>query len=359
MPTSGFLTSIALISVVAAILWGRSAIFRARFVRRLDERGDDPEARLLATGRLSRDLHAIGVYLVVAITCGLAAVTSSPNAFYALGLLLIPVGSSIWLARNARKEARVSWLRLDLEERAQQVIRQEESAPRRWAERLAPPTFPDLAGFEVGTAHQAGAGVISGDLLDVMSLPSGRLAAVVGDVTGHGVEASITALQVKYLLRSYLRRYRDPGQALEELNSQLIDLERPEEFVSLFVAVFDPEARTVRYASAGHPAGWICVERNPKALAATGPLLMIDPNATYLSSERPFLDNDMFLVATDGLVEARAGAQFFGEERVASLLRREADVEPEVLCKMLVDAAVDFVEGPVADDMTILAVRRS
>jgi hypothetical protein len=359
MPNSGFLMSIAVISVVAAILWGRSAVFRARFVRRLDERGEDPEARLLATGRLTRDLHAVGVYLVIALTCALAAITQSAHSVYALTLLLIPVGSSIWLARNARKEARVSWLRLDLEERAQQVIGQEESAPQRWAERLAPPEFPAIDGFEMGSAHQAGDGVISGDLLDVMSLPSGRLAAVVGDVTGHGVEASITALQVKYLLRSYLRRYRDPGQALEELNSQLIDLERPEEFVSLFVAVFDSAAGTVRYASAGHPAGWVCVERNPKALPSTGPLLMIDPDATFLSVERPFLDGDMFLVSTDGLVESRNGDHFFGEERVATLLRREADVEPGVLCKMLVDAAVDFVEGPVADDMTILAVRRA
>ena len=357
MPTAGFLASIAVISLVAAFLWGRSAAFRAKFLRSLNER-DDPEARLLARGRLNRDLHAITVYTVVALTCVVGAVSGSASSFYLLGLLLLPVGSSIWLARNARKEARLSWLRLDLETRAQEVIGQEESAPHRWAERLAPATLPDIDGLEIGTAHQAGAGVMSGDLLDVVPLPGGRLAAVVGDVTGHGVEASITALQVKYLLRSYLRRYRDPGQALEELNAQLIDLERPEEFVSMFVAVFDRDAGTVRYASAGHPPGWLCVDRSPKAMKATGPLLMIDQDAPYLSAERPFLEGDMFLVSTDGLVEARSGDQFFGEERVAALIRREWDVSPAVLCKTLVDEAVDFVEGPMTDDVTILAVRR-
>ena len=357
MPTPGFLSAIAAISLVAAFLWGRSASFRAKFLRKLDDRGNDPEARLLAWGRLSRDVHAVSVYLVVALVCVAAAVTESEAAFYGLALLLLPVGSSIWLARIARKEARVAWIRLDLETRAQQVIGQEESAPRRWAERLAPDTLPTIEPLAIGAAHQAGSGVMSGDLLDVLELPQRRVAAVVGDVTGHGVEASITALQVKYLLRSYLRRYRDPGQALEELNAQLVDLERPEEFISLFVAVFDLDHDTVRYASAGHPAGWLCHARTPEALPATGPLLMIAPDSAYVSTEQDFVSGDTLLVATDGLQEARRGDQFFGEERIAAALRRDAHVEPAVLCKQLVDSAIDFVEGPLPDDVTILVLR--
>ena len=135
------------------------------------------------------------------------------------------------------------------------MLAQEELAPRRWAARLAPEDLPDFPGFEVGRVYQAGIGLDGGRLLDVFRPRRPRLAAVIGDVAGHGIEASITAFQAKYLLRLYLRRYRDPAQALEELNAQLSTIERPEEFVSICVAVFDTEAGTLRYASAGHPAG--------------------------------------------------------------------------------------------------------
>ena len=199
---------------------------------------------------------------------------------------------------------------------------------------------------------------MSGDLLDVFHLPSGRLCCVVGDVSGHDVEASITALQTKFLLRSYLRRYRDPGQALEELNRQLSDYERPEEFVSLFVAIFDDAAGTVRYASAGHPPAWLCEERSVRQLRATGPLLMMDRDSTYLSREDAIVAGDTVLMLTDGLAEARSGEHFFGEERIASTLRRNSEVAPQVLCKSLLDAASEFASGPLQDDVTIMAVRR-
>ena len=78
-----------------------------------------------------------------------------------------------------------------------------------------------MAGFEVGTVYQAGTGLMAGDFYDVFRIGPNRLAAVIGDVTGHGIEASITAFQAKYLLRVFLEQFRDPAQALEQLNAQM------------------------------------------------------------------------------------------------------------------------------------------
>ena len=63
-------------------------------------------------------------------------------------------------------------------------------------------------------------------------------------MTGHGIEPSITRSQAKYLLRAFLLQFRDPGQALEQLNTQMSVLERGEEFISLCVLVFDSDAET-------------------------------------------------------------------------------------------------------------------
>jgi serine phosphatase RsbU (regulator of sigma subunit) len=182
---------------------------------------------------------------------------------------------------------------------------------------------------------------------------------VIGDVTGHGIEPSITAFQAKYLLRTFLRQFRDPAQALEELNTQMAAMERGEEFISLCVVVFDTEAGTLRFASAGHPPAWLWHQREVSPLRATGPLLMLDPKGTYFSREIGMEDGDMALLYTDGLAEARTGDQLFGEDRVASIIRRDPGAAPDVLCKTLLEAARDFSDGPIEDDVAILAVRRA
>ena len=189
-------------------------------------------------------------------------------------------------------------------------------------------------------------------------LGRGRVAAVIGDVTGHGIEPSITALQAKYLLRVFLRQYRDPGQALEELNDRMSALERLEEFISICVVVFDTEAGTLRWASAGHPTAWVWHDREVRPLSHTGPLLMLDPHGAFTSREMALAGGDLVLLYTDGLAEARHGDDQFGEERIGNTLRRDPGVAPDVLCKTLVEAAKDFADQPVTDDIAVLAIRR-
>ena len=137
-----------------------------------------------------------------------------------------------------------------------------------------------IEGFEIGRVYEAGTGMMAGDFYDLYRTHPSRFAAVIGDVSGHGIEASITAFQVKYLLRTFLRQFRDPAQALEELNAQISDITRHDEFVSLVVAVFDLAGGTLRYASAGHPAAWLWNDGEVRPLRATGPLLTLDPRAT-------------------------------------------------------------------------------
>ncbi|MDZ7733526.1 MAG: PP2C family protein-serine/threonine phosphatase [Acidimicrobiia bacterium] len=207
--------------------------------------------------------------------------------------------------------------------------------------------------------YQAGTGMMAGDFYDVFRVAPTRLAAVIGDVAGHGIEPAITAFQAKYLLRVFLRQYRDPAQALEELNSQMSALEREEEFISVCLVVFDTEAGTLRYASAGHPAALLWHEREIRPLRATGPLLMLDPGSSYYSKEIPLDMNDLCLAYTDGLAEARNGGSMFGEERISNTLKRDPGVSADVLCKTLLEAARDFSSGPITDDVAILAIRRT
>ncbi len=354
------LAVVAVAALVAALVWGRSAQRFLRVWQRIDdELGPTADAAVLARSAYRKELHTVVLYAIIAVASSVAAVWSARIADYGFGFVIIPAALSVVYGRDFRREARLAEDRISLERKAEEVLSQEELAPRRWAARLAPEDLPDFEGFDLGRVYQAGTGLMAGDFYDVFRVAPTRIAAVIGDVTGHGIEPSITAFQAKYLLRVFLRQFRDPAQALEELNRQMSSLARPEEFISICVVVFDTEAATLRVASAGHPAGWLWHDKEVQGLRATGPLLMLDPNGSYTSREIPLDAGDLLLLYTDGLAEARAGDQLFGEDRIANTLRKDPGVAPEVLCKLLLEAARDFASEPMTDDVAILAIRRS
>jgi serine phosphatase RsbU (regulator of sigma subunit) len=353
------LAVVAVAALVAALVWGRSAQRFQRVWHRVEqELGPTADATVLARSAYRRELHAVTLYAIIAVASAVAAVWAIPESDIFFAFVLVPVAITLFYGRDFRREARLAEDRVLLERRAEEVLSQEELAPRRWAARLAPEDLPGFEGFELGRVYQAGTGLMAGDFYDVFRVAPTRIAAVIGDVTGHGIEPSITAFQAKYLLRVFLRQFRDPAQALEELNRQMSSLERTEELISICVVVFDIEAGTLRVASAGHPAAWLWHDREVRGLRSTGPLLMLDPNGEYTSREIPLDAGDLLLLYTDGLAEARAGDQLFGEDRVANTLRRDPGVAPDVLCKTLLEAAREFATEPMTDDVAILAIRR-
>jgi sigma-B regulation protein RsbU (phosphoserine phosphatase) len=353
------LALVGVASLVAAGVWARSAHRLGVVWKRTEaEHGGEKDVTVLARSAFRKDIHTAFLYLSLAVAALGVAAWGDRMASLLFALVLVPVGLSILFGRDFAREAHIAEDRSLIERKAEQVLSQDELAPKRWADRLAPETLPDMPGFELGRRYQAGDGLMAGDFYDVFRVSTSRVAAVIGDVTGRGIEASITAFQAKYLLRVFLRQYRDPGQALEQLNTQMAAQGRPEEFISLVVVVFDTEQRTLRYASAGHPAAWLWHDRDVKPLRSTGPLLMIENNGEFGSRELALAPNDLLLLYTDGLAEARNGEQMFGEERIANALRRDPNVAADVLCKNLLEAARDFASEPMTDDVAILAIRR-
>jgi sigma-B regulation protein RsbU (phosphoserine phosphatase) len=358
-----WLLALAIGCAIAAILWGRSARRLERAATRIEAQTagsiSGHDAVDLARSAWQKDLHAAVLYGVLAV--GLLFASWSGAAWLSLPMLAlgVPIVASIRFAPKFLDEARLAEERAQLERRAAEVLAQEELAPRRWAARLAPSELPSIEGFELGRVYEPGTGMMAGDFYDVYVAGRDRVACIIGDVAGHGIEPSITAFQVKYLLRNFLRQYRDPAQALEELNVVLSTSGRPEDLVSVCVVVFDTAADTVRYASAGHPAVYLWHDGDLNALRATGPLLTLDPDAGFHSRETPLEPGDLLLMYTDGLSEARSGGQLFGEDRIANIIKRDPGQEATTLTKILLEAARDFASEPLSDDVAILAVRRT
>jgi sigma-B regulation protein RsbU (phosphoserine phosphatase) len=363
MVESPLLLTAAIGCALASFIWLRSSFRLERSWRRVErlvgEAGKGQDAANLAFFAFRKELHTGLLYLILAGGLAFGSLSKEPAFDIPMLLLLAPVGGTLLYGRRFLRQAQEVEQRTLLERRAEEAIEQEASAPRAWASRLAPEDLPPIEGFEVGHVYEPGSGLMAGDFYDLYQTHPTRLAAVIGDVSGHGIEPSITAFQVKYLLRVFLGEYRDPAQALEKLNAVLSRHGGNEEFASLCVALFDLAAGTMRVASAGHPPAILWHDGEVRFLRATGPLLTLDPDASYTSRETELKPGDMLVMYTDGLVEARTGDQLFGDERVAQMVKRDPGQQAEVLCKSLLEAARDFAAAPLGDDVAILGIRRT
>ena len=73
---------------------------------------------------------------------------------------------------------------------------------------LLPRSHPELQGLEIGEVYQPSARVdVGGDVYDFLELGDGRLAVVLGDVTGHGIEAAADMAMAKFVFRSLAREH--------------------------------------------------------------------------------------------------------------------------------------------------------
>ena len=185
---------LAISCALAMVFYIRAARHRQRVLRLIEsDVRVHPEAVALAYTSVRKEVHGAVVYGLLAAVALLVGRVDVANITVVLGLLGVPAVASIWWARTAVEEARMARNRYALERRAEQALQQEQLAPKAWAARLAPEEVPDFSGFEIGRVYQAGSGLMAGDFFDVNRVGRHRVAAVIGDVSGHGIESSITA----------------------------------------------------------------------------------------------------------------------------------------------------------------------
>lgn len=119
---------------------------------------------------------------------------------------------------------------------------------------LLPRATPHTPGLAVH-AHYApavDAHGVGGDWYDVVALPGGRTALVVGDVTGHGLPAAATMGRLRAVARTLMMLDIAPHQVLARLDLATRDLE-DDQVATCLCAVYDPADSSYTIASAGHP----------------------------------------------------------------------------------------------------------
>jgi serine phosphatase RsbU (regulator of sigma subunit) len=225
---------------------------------------------------------------------------------------------------------------------------------------LLPRVAPDLEGLELGAVYESSARVdVGGDVYDYLRLDDGRLAVVLGDVTGHGIEATADMAMAKFVFRSLAREHPEPADFLASANDVVVGEIAAAKFITMAYLVVDGQAGEVACACAGHPPPRLVgADGVVRPLPASGLALGIEPGQRYEEARAPLADGDSVVLFTDGVVEARRDGELYGTERLDEAVARGAASSAEELALDVVRDCRSFAGGELGDDCAVVVIKR-
>lgn len=244
---------------------------------------------------------------------------------------------------------------------------------REFQEALMPRNFPQISGNSAGDVLTLNfhhvykpANSVGGDFFDVLKLSDHCAGIFIADVMGHGARSALVTAILRTLLQDFAQQADDPARFLALINQHFYDIVQQSKqvvFVSAFYLIVDTQKCIATYASAGHPSP-VLAERSRKKVTTLvehlqdNPALGLFRESTYTSFTSFIKKDDVFVLFTDGVVEAASpGGEQFGRERLCEVIARNTDRDASGLNSAIMDAVNEFVESSaLADDICIVAV---
>ena len=225
---------------------------------------------------------------------------------------------------------------------------------------LLPSERPTVPGIEIGRVYESAAQVdVGGDVYDFLELPDGRLAVVLGDVTGHGIAATADMAMAKFVFRSLAREHSEPSEFLAYANEVVVGEIAVGKFITMAYLIVDSRGRLV-CASAGHPQPRLVgPDGKVEPLACGGLALGIDASQRYEEVRAQLPEGGAVVVYTDGVVESRSGSELYGVERLDEVLAAQAGRPAQETADAVLAACRDFAGGALPDDCAVVVIRRT
>lgn len=229
---------------------------------------------------------------------------------------------------------------------------------------LVPDESEGSSGPVSWSGHYEAAGQAGSDFWGVYPMTGGRVLFVIGDAVGSGLGGSMVAAVVKSCCDAVhdAKGNPSPARLLAALNAAIYRSASPAH-TRCSAALFEPGARRVVYANAGHTLPYRISFGTPKTslgvLAGAGPLLGDSVDPVYRENRSPLAARESFLFFTDGLVKARnKEGEPFGDRRLQRVLAGLTDSSARELREGVLTAlAAHRDSGPLGDDVSIVVVR--
>jgi phosphoserine phosphatase RsbU/P len=201
---------------------------------------------------------------------------------------------------------------------------------------------------------------VGGDFFNYFQLDSGLVALLVGDVSGKGVGAALLMANIQASLRTRFALGQGLSAIAEAIDRDIEANSPGPVYATLFIAIFDPATRLMRYVNAGHNPQFVLRGdgRPLEKLSSTGlPVGMLAGHG-YSQQEVQLAPGDLLFFYTDGCVEMENEAgDMFGSDRLESLVVSASRGSAEQVLATVEGAIAAFRGGrDLYDDATMMAV---
>ncbi|GAB5518168.1 MAG: hypothetical protein RhofKO_04190 [Rhodothermales bacterium] len=227
-----------------------------------------------------------------------------------------------------------------------------------------PRRMPQVEGLDLAGMCLA-AQEVGGDYFDFVDLGDGRLAMVIGDVSGKGIKAAFFMTLTKGFFRSLCRTIDSPAEVLRQVNRLFCENTPRGTFISMIYGIIDVPERTFTFARAGHNP--LIVKRTPNAAPD---MMQPDGMAIGLISGGPFDTTiqektihlrvgDVLVFYTDGFSEAmNRHSELYGDDRLANKVGEVSIRSANGILRAVTEDVHHFVEATGRnDDMTMIVAK--
>ena len=200
---------------------------------------------------------------------------------------------------------------------------------------------------------------VGGDFLNYFQTPGGKIALVVGDVSGKGVGAALLMANLQASLRTRLALGQDLAVLARQLDTDIEASTPGSVYSTLFVALLDPETRELEYVNAGHnPQFVLRASDGLERMESTGLPIGLLAGRGYGERRVALAPGDVIFFYTDGCVEAEnAAGEMFGAARLEELLSSRPIGSTHDILARVEHAVMEFRAGREAfDDATMMVV---
>jgi serine phosphatase RsbU (regulator of sigma subunit) len=225
------------------------------------------------------------------------------------------------------------------------------------------PTLPRISDYDIDVYYSP-METIGGDFYDFINISEEEVGIVVGDVSGHGIEAALVMSMAKQVLNIYSKLHHSLTDALVHANEEIFTSLRGESFIAVFLGILNKATHVLRYARAGqtYPVLYNSARQPDLSELKSNGVVLGTVRGEMLRAKIEekhiqLVPQDVLLIYTDGAIEApNAQGEEFGTERLMQALRAAAHGSAKEINQSLCAQIRTFAPTPQSDDITLLCL---
>lgn len=203
---------------------------------------------------------------------------------------------------------------------------------------------------------------VGGDFYDFGLMNNKYFYFIVGDVSDKSIASAIFMAITKTLLSSKMKSNISPGEILTKANDDLLNRNKFNMFVTMFLGILNLENGEIKYTNAGHPPPILLRNKEPAKFLTTKtqPVIGIMPDVKYTTYTTSLAKNEVLFIYSDGVTDAKnKDDELFGDKQLLDFINKNGTLRPiKALTNLLLIKLARFMKyEPQTDDITMLAVR--